>query len=359
MAKAKKLPSGSWRTQESKVINGRVVRRSFTVSPLECGGNTKEASRKAKNLSELNARAWKEGLEDLIYNGPTVRLALDDYISDRSRVLSPSTIRGYSNMIPCFDPIADILVSDLKSPDLQRLINDMALDVKTKTIKNRIGFLLSALDYAGCDKKFKIRYPQNNSRKVQAPETDEVYVLLSDCGEEMQPVLSLAAFGGLRRSEICGLRFGDVSRDLHLVYIRGSMVLGVDGYIYKPFPKNNSSIRSVELPAFVFDLLPSGGSPDDFLFDLTPAAISDRFARLAKRNNIDTTFHGLRHFAASFRSDLGIPTKYIEEFGGWAPGSKILPSHYDNTLASSRRKFLEVANGYIEKEFKTLLQKSV
>ena len=355
MAKAKQLPSGSWRTQESKVINGRVVRRSFTVSPAECGGDW----RKARNLSELNARMWKDDLEDLLYNGPTVGLALENYINDRSRVLSPSTIRGYRKMIPAFDSISGLQVSDLKAPDVQRLINDMSLDVKTKTIKNRIGFLMSALDYAGYDKKLKVRYPQNNSVKVKAPETDQVYCLLEECGDAMRPIIALAAFGGLRRSEICALKFGDISRDLNLVYVRAGLVLGDGGYIYKPFPKTESSIRSVELPSFVLDLLPDEGSADDFIFNLTPAAISDRFARLADRLHIDTTFHGLRHFAASFRSDLGIPSKYIEEFGGWSPGSKILPVHYDNTLASSRRKYLDLANSYIEKEFKSLLQRSV
>ena len=347
MAKAKQLPSGSWRTQESKVINGRLVTKSFTVSPAECGGDW----RKARNLSELKARTWKEDVEALLYNGPTVSLALQNYIDDRSRVLSPSTIRGYNKMIPSFGPILGLPVSEVKSSDLQRLINDMALDAKTKTIKNRIGFLMSALDYAGSDKKFKVRYPQNNSKKVQAPETDVVYVLLEDCGEAMKPIICLAAFGGLRRSEICGLRFGDISRDLNLVYVRGSKVLGMNGYEFKPFPKTDSSIRSVEVPSFVMDLLPIDGSPNDFLFDLTPAAISDRFARLAARNNFDCTFHSLRHFAASFRSDLGIPSKYIEEYCGWAAGSKILPEHYDNVLASSRRKFIKIANDYIEQNF--------
>lgn len=347
MASAKQLPSGSWRTQESKVINGRVVRRSFTVSPAECGGDW----RKARNLSELKARAWKDDVEALIYNGPNVKLALENYINDMADRLSPTTIRGYEQMLPSFEPIFNIQVSDLSSADLQRLVNDMALDVKTKTIKNRLGFLYPALDYAGCDKHFKIRYPQNNSKKVKAPETDEVFVLLSDCGEEMRPILCLAAFGGLRRSEICGLRFQDISWDLNLVSVRGAIVLGRDGYVYKPFPKTASSIRSVELPSFIMDLLPSEGAPGDFLFSLTPGAISDRFARLAARNHIDCSLHQLRHYTASFRSDLGIPRKYIEEFGGWSPGSIVLPVHYDNTLASSRRKFIKKANDFIEKNF--------
>ena len=54
MANAQKLPSGAWRTQATKTINGKKVRKSFTVTAEECGGDSK----KAKALSERNAREW-------------------------------------------------------------------------------------------------------------------------------------------------------------------------------------------------------------------------------------------------------------------------------------------------------------
>ena len=63
------------------------------------------------------------------------------------------------------------------------------------------------------------------------------------------------------------------------------------------------------------------------------------------------SFHSLRHFAASFRSDLGIPRKYIEEVGRWESGSSVLDRVYDNTLESSRKKYTQMANTYIEDNF--------
>ncbi len=352
MAKAKKLPSGSWRTLESKKINGVMVRKSFTVSPDECGGD----SRKARNLSELQARMWKDDLEDLVSGKVSVQIALENYINDRSKVLSPSTIRSYRMMLPSLEPLFSLQASDVSTPDIQRLINDMSMDVKTKTIKNRIGLLLSALDYANNNTKFKIRYPSKNSKKVKAPDSDEIYCLLADCSGSMQLAVALAAFGSLRRSEICALKFGDISRDMNLVSVHAALVLGDNGYIYKEFTKTEGSTRAVELPSFVLDLIPQGRPNDFIISDLTPDAISGRFERMAKRLHIDASFHSLRHFAASFRSDLGIPKKYIEEVGGWAPGSLILPVHYDNTIASSRRKFTQIANNYIEENFSEIFQ---
>ena len=55
MASAQKLPSGAWRTRATKVIDGKQVRKSFTVSPEN---DSKEASKKAKAFSEMQARNW-------------------------------------------------------------------------------------------------------------------------------------------------------------------------------------------------------------------------------------------------------------------------------------------------------------
>lgn len=356
MAKAKKLPSGSWRTLESKKINGVMVRRSFTVSPNEFPGDPREASKKARNLSELRARMWKDELEDFASGNITVKIALDKYINDRSNVLSPSTLRSYKLMLPSLAPLYSMSALQVCTEDIQRLVNDMALDVKMKTIKNRIGLLISALDYANNHTKFKIRYPEDDSKKVESPQTDEIYCFLANCSGEMQLAVALAAFGSLRRSEICALKYGDISRDMNLISIHAALVLGENGYVYKNFTKTKGSTRSVELPSFVLDLIPLGRPNDFIISELTPAAISDRFERLAKKLHIDASFHSLRHFAASFRSDLGIPKKYIEELGGWAPGSSILPEHYDDTIASSRRKFTRIANNYLEENFSEIFQ---
>ena len=43
MANARKLPSGAWRTQAKKKINGKIVRKSFTVHPDQTKGNSKKA----------------------------------------------------------------------------------------------------------------------------------------------------------------------------------------------------------------------------------------------------------------------------------------------------------------------------
>ena len=54
MASAQKLPSGAWRTRATKLIDGKQIRKSFTVHPDDCDGDW----RKAKALSESQANNW-------------------------------------------------------------------------------------------------------------------------------------------------------------------------------------------------------------------------------------------------------------------------------------------------------------
>ena len=350
MAKAIELPSGAWRTQANKTINGKLVRKSFTVHPRECGGDSK----RARKLSEFRAREWALNEEDTVINGLTVKQAFETYISDKNKIISPTTIRGYLPIMKAFESLWDIYISDIETPQIQRLVNEWSLDYKTKTIRNRVSIFLSVLDYNGIDKKFKIRYPQNNSKKVVTPDLEDVQMFIRNSNGIMKPIIYLAAFGSLRRGEIGGLHESDISRDMCTVTVNGDMILTPDKkWVYKPFPKTEDSIRTIQLPKFVIDSIPKKDNPNDYVFfnELTPAAMTDRFARLADKLQLPYTLHSLRHFAASFRTDLGIPKKYIEEVGGWAKGSKIMERTYDNTMDSSRKKYVQIANKFIEENF--------
>jgi hypothetical protein len=174
MANAHKLPSGAYRTQASKTIHGKKITKSFTVHPRECQGDSK----KAKKLSELRADEWQLAAEQVETYGMTVKQAIEGYISDKERVLSPSTIRGYKLNLSVFESLWNISIHDIETPQIQRLVNEWSYDLKTKTIKNRITMLLSVLDYQGIDKRFKIRYPQSNSKKVTTPDIQDVQMFI-------------------------------------------------------------------------------------------------------------------------------------------------------------------------------------
>lgn len=343
MANARKLPSGAYQTRVTKVINGKKITKSFTVHPKQCKGD----SRKAKDQSEFLARQWRLTAEDSEVYGVRVKDAMEQFIKDRSKVLSPSTITNYKRLIPYFESIADICVDDIKTSDIQPLVNEWSISVTAKTIKNRVSFLLSALDYIECDKKFRIRYPKSSSKEIKSPDIEDVKMLLDNAPEDLLPILYLAAVGGMRRGEIAGLKQKDVLRDMKAVFVHADVVLDGNKWVYKPFTKNTLS-GLVELSSFIIDMLPQSDDPEAFVFDMNPNMISHRYDNLRRKLSLEYNFHSLRHFAASFRSDIGIPRKYIEDTCRWEPGSKIVDRVYDNALSSSRKKYTQIANRYVE-----------
>ena len=86
MAKAKKLPSGNWRVQASVVIDGNLIRRSFTDTD--------------KGRAELAAKEWQVKQEELsTHENITLSVAFERYIAAKENVLSPSTIKAYKIII--------------------------------------------------------------------------------------------------------------------------------------------------------------------------------------------------------------------------------------------------------------------
>lgn len=354
MASAKRLDSGSWRVQASKTVDGKKIVKSFTARPKDYPGDPKQQSKMAKAHAELMAREWLMSQDSQESKDMTVREALEAYIEDRSNVISPGTLREYRNTIKHFESIQNVFITDIDTRMIQRLINDMSIDVKKKTIKNRISLLLSALDYAEIDKKFKVKYPQNDSTKVESPDIEDVQMYIRIASPDMIPIIYLGAFGSLRRGEICALKEKNISRDMNMVSVEGDIVKGPDGWVYKP-PKTEDSVRTITLPKFVIDSLPQKEDPEAFIFDIMPGTITDKFTELSKKLKLKYTFHSLRHFAASFRSDLNIPKKYIQEVGGWVDGkNSVLDKVYDNNLKSSRKKYTQIANQFIEDKFKEI-----
>lgn len=343
MATARKLPSGAYQTRVTKVINGKKVTKSFTVHPKQCKGD----ARKAKDQSELLARQWRLSVEDTEVYGTRIRDVIESFMKDRSKVLSPSTLTNYKRLIPYFEPIMDIYMDDIKTEDIQPLVNEWSISVSEKTIRNRVSFLTAALDYKECDKKFRLRFPKTEPKIIESPDLDDVQMLLNNAPDDLVPVIYLAAVGGMRRGEISALKGKDISRDMNTIYVHADMVLDDHTWVYKPFTKNAQS-GTVKLSPFIIDMIPVKENPEAFVFDMNPNMISHRYDKLRKKLGFEYNFHSLRHFAASFRSDLGIPRKYIEETCRWEPGSQVVDRVYDNTLNSSRKKYTQIANKFVE-----------
>ena len=170
-----------------------------------------------------------------------------------------------------------------------------------------------------------------------SPEDSDVVALFNEAGEELKIAIALAAFGSLRRGEICALKHSDVKGVY--IHVHADMIANENGeYEYKDFPKTSDSVRTVKMLPEVIALIPDGVD-DEFIVNVNPDAITKRFCRLRDKLDINVRFHDLRHYWASIGVALGVPDTYLSDSGGWRRGSSVLRETYKNAIGSEAERF--------------------
>ena len=327
MPTAKLLPSGAYRVQIylGKDATGKKQMMSFTAP--------------TKDEAEMMALRYRNEHKGRYGHDMTVKDAIERYISAKTAVLSPSTIRAYrSYQRTHYDSIADKLIFRLTSEDMQLFISSLVGTVSAKTVANVYGLLASAVALFRPDTAFRVTLPRRTRERRKSPSDGLVMTLFEEADSELQKCIALSAFGSLRRGEICALKHRDITGNV--VSVHADMVLDQNNeWIYKPFPKTSESIRKVVRPEQVIDLL-GDGIDDDFIISISPSRVSDRFIKLRTRLGLpDVRFHDLRHYYASIGAVLGIPDTYLSSFGGWRPDSPIMKNVYQNVIDSEKQKY--------------------
>lgn len=326
MAKAKKLPSGSWRVRvySHTDSDGKKVYESFTASTRQ------EAEMMAARFANSKDRKTTSGLN--------VAEAIDGYITAKTNVLSPSTIRAYRGMQKkYYGRIANIKIKKLSSEDAQLFISQLATEYSAKTVKNAYALLTASVAFYAPDITLRVSLPTAIKKTATAPQSDEIMALFNLASDWMKRCIALAAFGSMRRGEICSLKYGDLKGNTF--FIHSDMVMDENNkWVYKEMPKNQASVRYAKLPQKVIDMLGTG-TPDEYIIKHNPNTVSKMFIKLRQRVGIDVRFHDLRHYYASIGAALNIPDIYVADFGGWRHDSSVMKSVYQGNISN-------IADGY-------------
>lgn len=343
MAKKKKknlLPSGSIRKQVNDYDeNGRRFKRSFTGQTVE----EVDMMIAAFKLERHRRKQDGEGKK-------TIKMSMADacqlYIDSSEAVLSPATVRGYTNIVTQLrkSNLGGCQLTKVTNLDLQEWISSMsASGLSPKTVANRWGLVVSTLRRFMPDFRPNVTLPGRRPAKKYTPSDKDVRAVVSAIKDpDLLAAAILYAFGPMRRSEICALTWDDINGCQ--ITIDKALVRDKAGkWVIKDSPKEFASFRTIDFPPQVIALLPHR---EGRIIRSNPESLSSRFGALVDAIGLPHfTLHDLRHYAASVMHLIGVPDKYIMARGGWAT-DEVMKAVYQSVIDDEQMEQTTIINGH-------------
>ena len=231
--------------------------------------------------------------------------------------------------------MGNVALTDLTAKDIQQYYIDTqrATGLSSNTMRRHHDLLSSSLrtavrqDMLLSNPVDRVEPPKRRLYEADFYDSQNLkrlYMLVG--GHWLELVVKLAGSLGLRREEICGLKWESVDFDRRLIHIKEART-AYGATIVQKETKNRSSIRMLYMPEEIYRLMwrekmrqqaeaplrEGDYNPDNHVVldrngaPYSPNALSLAFTRYIKRNNLPrVTLHGLRHSFATVASGQGV-----------------------------------------------------
>jgi len=313
-------------------------------------GKRKYSSVTASTKKEAERLAASVRINNHLKEDFTFIEASKHYIESRRNTLSPSTISGYEKIVRNhIGKIKNIRLSRITNDDIQRQLDDLAAGHSPKTVENARAFISSVLKNFAPELQLRLATPAKEKKERRIPSDDELQRILKSATDDfMRIAIELAAFGGLRESEVSGLYPDCVHEDC--ISIRRVMVETSGGNVLKETPKSFAGFRDVPIPIRLLGQLQQiDRSADQPLIPYTPKQIRSRFETIRKKADCENiSFHSLRHYFATYCHAQGLPDKSIARIGGWENVST-LQKIYEHSTRQREDDLASIINAHFEK----------
>jgi integrase len=340
MAKAKKLPSGSWRVQlyvGADPVTGKRKYKSFTAD--------------TKKEAEYMAAQYQMGIEQEKKSPLTFLKASEEYIELRSNVLSPWTITSYRRILyRDLPPLHSLSISDVDQDTIQRFINIYAIDHSPKSVRNVHGFISCVLFKHFPNLKLSTQLPGKIKHQITIPTDEQILSAIHAADGYMPLIIRVASSLGLRRAEICALTWSDISGGM--LNINKAMAKTSENEWVIKSPKSFAGTRTVTVPSALLSLILASRQEDaldtDRIFPVNPDYITKHWYLLCKSLGFSCRFHDLRHYNASVMLSLGVPDKYAMQRMGHAT-TNMLKTVYQHLINEKEKQEYDKIDSYMAK----------
>ena len=319
----------------------------------------------------------------------TVRNLAALYIEHKGRSKEPTTLAWYRRNLDkhVCPAIGDLKLRDLKPVHVQRML-DNARDVSrtqrkgqllgATSLRNLLVFTRAMLAWAVkqglCNENVASKVEMPRQEHIERPAltpTDAAAILGAARGSDLFAVVATAIGTGLRRSELCGLRWNDLDLDTGTIAVKRAAA-NVDRKVIVKNTKTKNSRRADHLAPFVITILADHKRAqlaryealfgpfearkrqrEGFVFAVRqgevwdPNELSRAFTRFIRRKKLPHyRFHDLRHGYASLAFAAGIPLAVVSRSMGHA-SIGITANTYTHLLTDQKRESAAALDAFL------------
>lgn len=228
---------------------------------------------------------------------------LIDWLALRSAELRPRTIESYRDLIDRYirPSIGSTDVDQLNPDDIRHMLASIAMSGKSRTAELVYVMLRAALaDLEPCPMR-RVKRPSHVQTSPEAWSDDHIRAYLAALDNHPHGLaLSLGLIMGLRRGEICGLRWSDIDFPNGTLSVCNQRQRLATGEIVDCPPKSASSVRILPIPDGLMTRLRRSRQFSGYLCSLTPSGLDAAHRALVRRLDLPyIPLHGLRHSMAT------------------------------------------------------------
>lgn len=320
---------------------------------------------------------------ELLGGASSSNVSLRDFMAsfmrhkEDSGTIEPSTVRGYRSetRIIC-RYLGNVKLAELSIPDVSGWMRDMSADgYAPKSCSKAFRLLKQALKWAvaqdliaknPCD---FCKPPKRVKTPINALSREErTRMLRLAMQAEPQPLgfaVEIALTTGMRRGEVCALRWSDLSDD-GTITVSHALGNGPGGFYLKE-PKTGSSARTIPLTKHLDTMLSARrrdaervarqmgvslgdpyilGTQEEKSQPYNPTQLGKDFAAFCKMNGFKCTFHDLRHAFATMMIANGCDVRTVASYLGHASVSMTLDIYADVDPDAKRAAVDKVADSF-------------
>ncbi|MBQ6426522.1 MAG: site-specific integrase [Clostridia bacterium] len=291
---------------------------------------------------------------------------LDLWLSEYSPNLRPSTIQNYQNHIRTVNPfLGELQIDRVTRVDVQKMYNALRERLSVSTVRAVHMMLHEAMSAAVrrhlivANPTEGVKLPKKGYAPIQILNNEQLDRFMAAIREEpdWHDLFYVEITTGLRRGELCGLRWEDFDENSGKLTVRRSI-----NYEKKALqigkPKTDAGKRTILLPASTAELLRARHktSPSEWIFPsfydpalpMKPQSAYNALKRILKKAGLpNLKFHSLRHVFGTQAISAGVDAKTLSTILGHTDASFTLDC-YTHVSTDMQRNAAALIGGIAE-----------